>query len=160
MNNLKEKLINTAHAKGICAEGYKRMLCSSDIDAMINYYVDNPEWCMERDFPTLPMLRNHFADISNKGVYIDHTFNGEMLNDLQTYIFHNCNGTINVGLNVDKAIIPMLYLANRCDLKIVGVGDIKPIKPSEVPVYVFGYNEVNATNNEYVKFVIYKQELL
>lgn len=160
MNDIRDSLIHTAHAKGICAEGYKQMLESSDIDALVNYYITNPDWCLERNFPDLQTLRDHFGDIDEKGVFVDKTFNGELLNDLQAYIFHNCKGTIKVGLNVEKAIIPMLYLANGCDLKIVGVGDIKPIKPSEVPVYVFGQNDVSVRDNEYVLFRMFPNKLL
>lgn len=160
MNNLKEVLINTAHVKGICAEGYKHMLESADVEAMVEYYIANPDWCLERNFPDLRTLRNHFADVSNKGVFVDRTFDGELLNDLQTYIFHNCKGTIKVGLNVDKAIIPMLYLANGCRLRIVGVGDVVPKVPSEVPIYVFGKNDYSAKDNKYVEFNIYKHKLI
>lgn len=160
MDNLKEILINTAHAKGICAEGYKQMLESADIDAMVDYYVANPDWCLERNFPTLQMLSEKFADCEDKGVFVGKTFHGELLNDLQTYIFHNCKGTIMVGLNVDKAIIPMLYLANGCRLRIVGVGGIVPKVPSEVPIYVFGKNDYSARDNKYVEFNIYKHKLL
>lgn len=160
MNSIKETLVNVAHAKGICAEGYKQMLESADVGAMVDYYVANPDWCLERDFPTLQMLRDHFRDVTNKGVFVDKTFNGELLNDLQAYIFHNCKGTIKVGLNVDKAIIPMLYLANGCRLRILGVGDIVPKVPSEVPIYTFGKNDVSAKNNKYVEFITYKHKLL
>ena len=160
MNNIKDILLNTAHAKGICADGYKQMLSSTDARAMVHYYVQNPDWCLERDFPTLPMLREYFADESAKGVFVDHTFNGELLNDLQAYIFHNCKGTIKVGLNVDKAIIPMLYLANGCRLRIVGVGDIKPQISSEVPIYTFGKNDYSARDNKFVKFNIYNHDLI
>lgn len=160
MDFLKEKLINIADAKGICKEGHKIMLESADKDALVNYYVENPDWCMERDFPTLTMLRDHFADVRNKGVYIDHTFNGELLNDLQTYIFHNCKGTIKVGLNVDKAIIPMLYLANGCRLRIVGIGEnVPPNSRPAVPIYVFGKNDLSAKNNKFATFKIYKHPL-
>lgn len=160
MNSIKETLINIAHAKGICAEGYRQMLESADIDAMVDYYVANPDWCLERDFPTLPMLREHFPDAGNKGVYVDKTFHGELLNDLQTYIFHNCKGTIKVGLNVEKQLIPMLYLANGCRLRIIGIGDAVTKKPSEVPVYVFGKNDLSARDNKYVEFNIYKHKLI
>lgn len=160
MDSLKDKLINTAHAKGICAEGYKQMLESADVDAMVDYYVAEPDWCLERDFPTLQMLRDHFPDAGNKGVFVDKTFHGELLNEQQAYVFHNCKGTIKVGLNVDKAIIPMLYLANECRLRIVGVGDITPLKPSEVPIYTFGKNDVSAKNNKYVEFITYKHKLI
>ena len=160
MKELKEVLIDTAHAKGICAEGYRQMLESSDIDAIVYYYVANPDWCLERDFPTLQTLSEKFSDYEDKGVFVNKTFHGEVLNDLQTYIFHNCKGTIKVGLNVDKAIIPMLYLANGCRLRIMGVGEVIPKKPSEVPVYVFGMNDVSARDNKYVKFITYKHDLV
>lgn len=160
MKGLKEILINTAHAKGICAEGYKQMLESADAGAMVDYYVAEPDWCLERGFPDLQTLREHFPDCGNKGVFVDKTFHGELLNDLQTYIFHNCKGTIKVGLNVEKAIIPMLYLANGCRLRIVGVGDVAPKKPSVVPMYIFGKNDYSARDNKFVEFNIYKHDLL
>ena len=160
MDSLKDKLINTARAKGICADGYKQMLGSADVNAMVKYYVDNPDWCLERNFPDLQMLTEKFADCEDKGVFVNKIFQGELLNDLQTYVFHNCKGTIKVGLNVDKAIIPMLYLANGCELEIIGVGDVIPFKPSEVPVYVFGKNLLVANENKYVKFKIYQNALV
>ena len=159
-DGLKEKLINTAHAKGICAEGYRQMLGSADVNTMVDYYVANPDWCLERSFPDLQTLTEKFADCEDKGVFVNKTFHGEVLNERQAYIFHNCKGTIKVGLNVDKAIIPMLYLANGCRLRIVGVGDIAPKIPSEVPVYVFGENELSAKDNKYVKFITYKHKLI
>lgn len=159
-NRLKETLISAAHAEGICTEGYKQMLGSADVESMVDYYTANPDWCLERGFPDMKTLRKHFADISHKGVFVDHTFKGELLNDLQAYIFHNCKGTIKVGLNVDKAIIPMLYLANGCRLRIVGVGEIVPEKPTVLPIYTFGKNDVSAKGNKYVEFITYKNELI
>lgn len=162
MNNtaeLKQLLIDGAQGKGICSQGYERMRCSN-VDALIDYYLANPDWCLERDFPDLQTLSERFADIEDRGVYVGKEFHGEVLNDLQVYIFHNCRGTINVGLNVDKAIIPMLYLANDCRMRIVGIGDIKPQTPSEVPVYTFGENDVAAQDNEFVRFMHYKSKLI
>lgn len=160
MKGLKEILINIARAKGICTEGYNTMLNAANKNELISYYVENPDWCLERNFPTLAMLREHFPDVEDMGVFVDHTFHGELLNDLQTYIFHNCKGTIKVGLNVDKAIIPMLYLANGCRLRIIGTGDVVPKKQSEVPIYVFGQNDYSAKDNKFVEFTIYKHKLL
>lgn len=156
----KEKLINAAQAKGICDGGMQRLLASPDVNDMINYYVENPDWCLERDFPSLQTLRDHIPDLTKKGVYVDHAFHGEVLNDLQTYIFHNCKGTIKVGLNVDKAIIPMLYVANGCRLRIVGTGEVAPKKPSEVPIYIFGKNDLSARNNKFVTYKIYENGLI
>lgn len=147
-----------ARRGGICAEGYDKMR-GYGRDKLIDYYIENPDWCLERDFPTLSVLRECFSDIEDKGVYIDKTFNGELLNDLQAYIFHNCKGTIKVGLNVEKAVLPMLYLSNGCRLRIIGTGVLTK-NPSEIPVYTFGENDVSARNNRYVRFRKYANDII
>ncbi len=164
MNNaeIKDRLIAAARDKKICEPGYERML-ASDIDGLVDYYVANPDWCLERNFPDMQTLTEDFSDIEDKGVFVGKTFHGELMNDLQAYIFHKCTGVIKVGLNVEKKIIPMLYLANGCRLRIVGTGDFKPRKESErsvVPVYAFGKNDVSARDNKYVRFIRYKSETL
>lgn len=162
MDNLKEALMESARKKGICLDGYKEMR-TDDADGLVDYYIENPDWCLERDFPTLPFLRDHFPDVGNKGVFVGKTFHGELLNDLQAYIFHDCRGTIKVALNVDKALIPMLYVANGCRLKIVGTGDIIPDKPSRrsvVSIYSFGKNDISAKDNRYVVFNRYENKLI
>ena len=158
MKDIKNDLIRTAHAKGICADGYRQMLESADIDALIDYYIANPDWCMERNFPDLETLREHFANAGNKGVFVDRNFNGELLNDLQAYVFHNCKGTIKVSLNVDKGIIPMLYFANGCDMTVIS--NVKRLLPIRVPIYLFGKNDVTAVSDENVEFKVYKHDLV
>lgn len=159
MDSLKDKLIAEAHKQGICAEGYKQMLESADVDAMVDFYVANPDWCLERNFPDMKTLREHFADVRDKGVFVGETFHGELLNDLQAYVFHNCKGTIKVGLNVDKGMAPMLYLANGCRLCVVGVGPIAK-EPTQIPVYVFGKNDLSARNNRRVTFKVKEHHLI
>jgi len=162
MDEVKQELLAIAHDKQICQPGYKRMLASG-IEELVDYYVENPDWCMERGVPDIATLRKHFADCESKGVYVGKTFHGELLDDLQTYIFHNCKGTIKVGLNIDKGMIPMLYMANGCRMRIIGTGYIKPKKErdrSVVPIYTFGRNDVSARDNRYVKFKHFKTELI
>lgn len=165
MKDIRKILLHTAHDKGICADGYRQMLESADKDALVDYYVANPDWCMERNFPDLLTLREHFADCENKGVFVDKTFHGELLNDLQAYIFHNCKGTIKVNLNVEKAIIPMFYFANGCDMTVdfyqpSSVSSMKRLLSIKVPIYSFGKNDVTAVSDENVKFAFYKHDLL
>lgn len=162
MENLKDKLIDTAKAKGICTDGYGIML-NRDIDGLVEYYLENPDWCMERQFPDLHTLKEQFSDCEDKGIYINKTFKGEILNDKQVYVFHNCRGTIKTGLNLKKRIIPMIYICNGCRLRIVGTGDVKPGKEDErsiVPIYIFGDNDLSAKDNKYVKFNKYEKNIL
>ncbi len=158
MKELREQLIDMAHAKGICSDGFKHMLQSTDTDALIEYYLANPDWCLERDFPNLSFLREHFADIGNKGIFVDKEFNGELLNDKQVYIFHHCKGTVKVGLNVEKEIIPMLYFANDCQMLIVE--DEKDIvHPIKVPMYSFGQNALMGKANSHIEFLVFKNNV-
>ncbi len=161
MGDIKELLMNEAKAKGCCAKGFEDMR-NSDIDELIDYYLANPDWCMERNFPTLEVLREHFSHIEDKGVFVDKTFAGELLNERQVYVFHNCKGAIKVGLNVKDALIPMLYIANNCRLRIVGVGDVLPSRDdlrTEIPIYSFGKNDISARSNRYVEFFHYRNKI-
>lgn len=114
---LKETLMNDARREGICAPGYELMR-GYDRDGLIDYYVQNPDWCIERGFPSLKLLRREFSDIGDKGVFVGKTFDGEVFDKLQTYIFHGCKGTIRVAMDYDNAVIPMLYFANGCNITV------------------------------------------
>lgn len=151
MNKVKENLMREAREGGICLEGYERMRSSSRSE-MIDYYIQNPDWCLERNFPDLQTLATRFADITHKGMYVNHVFNGEVLDSLQTYIFHNCKGCIRVRLNIEKKLIPMLYFANNCDMIIQCDENIS------VPLYIFGDNTIATDNSN--AFKIFKNKIL
>lgn len=151
IENLKIELMHGAQKGGICDEGY-HIMRSRDFDGLIAYYIQNVDWCMERSFPDLQTLTDEFADLASKGIYVNHVFHGEILNDLQAYIFHNCKGVIKTRLNLALKIIPMFYFANNCDLTIECMEDI------DIPLYIFGKNDIKTSGN--AKFRIYKHKLL
>lgn len=114
---LKETLMEDARRGGICAEGYELMR-GYDREELIDYYVQNPDWSIERGFPSIKLLRREFSGIEDKGVYVGRTFDGEVFDKLQAYIFHDCKGTIRVAMDYDNAVIPMLYFANGCRMRV------------------------------------------
>lgn len=150
--------MDSARRKGICIDGFKSMR-SFDVDRLIDYYIENPDWCMERDFPDLQTLRDHFTDVWNKGVFVDKHFEGETFSDKQTYIFHHCTGKINVELNKKKSIIPMLYFANGCKMEVTCSQEENKFAPISVPIYTFGENDVKADDNEFANFKVYRNGL-
>lgn len=160
MNNIpsKEGLMSDARRKGICVEGYAQMRVY-DRDELIDLYIKNPNWCMERGFPSLDMLSSEFSDIEDKGVYVGKTFDGKVFSEKQVYIFHDCKGTIRVGWDMDNAVIPMLYFANGCDITLVGDGKINAL-PIQVPVYSFGENCIEAISDTEVNFKLFDVGLL
>lgn len=152
--------MDSARSKDVCTEGYSELIHSADKGGMVDCYLAHPDWCMKHDYPTLDIIREHFADCEGKGVFVDRNFKGETLCGLQSYVFHKCRGTVRVAMDYDKAIIPMLYLANGCRLRIICDQKENKGAPIKVPVYVFGKNDVKAKDNKYAIFTIYKKELI
>lgn len=109
--------MEAARRGGICAEGYG-LMHGYDRDGLIDYYVQNPDWAIERGFPCIELLRREFSDIEDKGVFVGKTFDGEVFDKLQVYIFHDCKGTIKVAMDYENAVIPMLYFANGCNIRV------------------------------------------
>lgn len=150
MDSLKDKLMLGARTEGICLEGYETMR-ERNLDGLIDYYIQNPDWCLERNFPDLQTLTASFSNIEDKGVYVNHTFHGEVLNSLQAYIFHNCKGVVKTRLSLALKLIPMFYFANNCDITIECMEDIN------IPLYVFGKNRVRTEGK--AKFKTYKHKV-
>lgn len=153
---LKELLMAEARRGGICAEGFAEMRTDS-ISELVDFYVANPDWCMERCFPSLEILRSEFSDCGDKGVYVGRTFNGEVFSERQVYIFHDCKGTIKVAMDYDNAIIPMLYFANGCKIRVECAQPNSPV--IQVPVYIFGDNRIELCMEGDVHFTPYKTDL-
>ena len=153
-----ESLLRYGKLNSMCAENISALKkCKTKADA-VKLYKKTIDWALERGYPTLDFLRQEFSENQNEGLFIDHTFNGEILNEQQVYIFHNCKGTIKVGLNPDKAIIPMLYFANGCDMKVESIDGVR-ILPDLIPLYIFGGNKIIAGNDRNAHFRIYREEV-
>lgn len=151
MDNLKEYLMTLARDNGICAEGYEHMRVS-DFDKLVDYYIQNPDWCMERGYPSLQTLREQAHRVSDRGIFVNRTFSDQRLDSRLVYIFHNCHGRFTTGLNVKDALIPMLYLANGTRLHVDVTEDVV------VPVYIFGDCEITSDTPNRLR--IYKEKIL
>jgi len=149
----KNKALADITAHKVCDE-YSELTsrAKTKVDALA-LYKRGIDWCLENDSPSLSLLRTYKDDCAYNGVYIDRKFEGELLNSNTVYVFHNCSGTVRVGLNVQKRIIPMLYFANGCDMTIVGV----PPAGVRVPLYVFGENNIVADKDDFIEPVIYRK---
>lgn len=134
----KNKAMSDILAHNVCAE-YEGLLSRADSKvSALSLYKRGVDWCLENNSPSIDLLRNYKADCEANGIFIDKHFDGELLNDTMTYVFHNCTGIVRVGLNLKKKIIPMLYFANGCRMKVVGDSPFFV----RVPFYIFGNNEV------------------
>lgn len=157
-SNWKPHLQRLAREHKMCAENRAYLnACETKEDA-IRIYKQTIDWALEEGYPDLDFLRKEFADQQSQGIYIDHHFEGDILNEQQVYVFHHCTGTIRVGLNLAKKIIPMCYFANNCDMTILGVEEDKDY-PDRVPLYIFGKNNIVAENTATTSFRVYCHDI-
>lgn len=158
-NSWKTYLQQQARKHNMCADNRAYLsVCETKEDA-IRLYKQTIDWALEEGYPSLDFLRKEFANMQGEGIFIDQHFNGQPLSEHQVYIFHNCTGTIRVGLNLAKKIIPMCYFANNCDMTILGFEGESDFAPSRVPLYIFGENNIQAKNSPTAEFRIYKHDV-
>lgn len=156
--NWKPYLQRLAREHRMCADNRAYLSACETKEDAIRLYKQTIDWALEEEYPDLDFLRKEFADQQSQGIFIDHNFDGEVLNEHQVYVFHHCTGTIRVGLNLAKKIIPMCYFANGCDMTILGVETADQFMPDRVPLYIFGKNKINATNSNTMEVRIYQHE--
>ena len=138
----------------MCEENRSALEAADSKAAAIRLYKKTIDWALEEGYPDIATLREHFADCGGFGIYVDKEFHGEILDEHQVYVFHNCSGTIRTGLNVEKRIIPMMYFANGCDMDVRGIrGSGRSVR---VPLYVFGQNRISAEQSEDIQCLTYK----
>ena len=94
MGDLNIKLKTEAVRAGLCAEHTDRWNTGWNKAALVEYYKANPDWCLERHYPALTILKEYFNDDDTRqqGVYID-SFVTLRATDL-CYIFNNCKAGI------------------------------------------------------------------
>ena len=148
------QLRKEASAHHMCAENRLALSSIEDKSAAISLYKKTIDWALEEGYPCMETLRREFSDCGVYGVFVDHHFDGEILDEHAVYVFHNCTGTIRTGLNVKKQIIPMLYFANGCDMSVKGLSGKK--LQARVPLYVFGDNRVSSEQSDDIVCVTYK----
>lgn len=145
-----------AARQAVCAEYAELLRRATTKEEMVAIYKRGVDWALENKVPSYQLLCDECADLGDYGLFVDKEFKGEVLTELPVYIFHHCSGEIHVGLNVDKAIIPMLYFANGCDMRVSGIESVSPIK---VPVYIFGENKVLTETSDNIQCTIYLKEV-
>lgn len=148
------RAVREARLKGMCEENFMSLKECGDKISAIELYKRTIDWALECGYPSLDLLRKEFGHYEAEGLYVDGKLHGDLLNRLQCYVFHNCTGTVVADLNIEKKIIPMLYVANGCHLTFKGSG-MEHFSTIVIPIYVFGENNVCTENDENVEFRIF-----
>lgn len=158
LDELKSILLREAEEAGICREGRQRLSDCSTTGDLLDFYTGNPEWCIERNFPTPATLMWMWAhmgeEMERHGVYYRRRFDGEALTGRQAYVLLGCSGTVRTGLDAEKGLIPMFYFADGCDMAVEGAYP-RALLASRVPLYVAQGCHVEARDGNGARFVKY-----
>lgn len=144
---------------GVCEEYSQLVSRAESENQALLLYKRGIDWCLEHNSPSLNLLRDYKEACKENGVFLDTAFNGELLDAQTVYVFHNCKGTIEVDLNVEKAIIPMLYFANGCEVEVRRPKE-STIGCITVPIYIFGSNTIMTEHSDFINFKIYNERCL
>ena len=145
---------------GICRQGRDFLAGLGSLERILDYYVQNPDWCMERDFPSYDTLEKLSLDpecrslLEKAGVYVGKEFQGELLNERQSYVFHRCRGWITASLNIERHLIPIYYFANGCEMTVQG-SDVCFNNPVRIPLYLTASCKVKCEKNRSFYFPRY-----
>ena len=146
-----------ASARHMCEENRLALEEASSKEAAVALYLKTIDWALEEGYPRLDTLREYFTDCEPYGVFIDRKFHNELFIDKPVYVFHHCSGTIRVGLNRTKSIIPMVYVANGCNLHVQASDNLG--LRTRVPIYNFGDNRVIGEDSENLVCKVYNLDV-
>lgn len=132
-----------------CRDGYRELLSCATKEDLIAYYKRGYQWCLEHGVPDIDVIKREFPEYDDGNIFVGKRFNGETIK-VQTAILHNCTGMLNVEMDYEDAVIPMLYFANGCDIQVVCRQKNEP--PIKVPLYIFGENSIDAKDTEDIIF--------
>ena len=159
MSTLNNKLLNDAIGIGLCTEHTEGWNPEWDKSDLIDYYKANPDWCLEKHFPSLVFLKQHFCDdeTKKKGVYVD-SFVTIRATEL-CYIFNNCK------VGVITSSVTRLYFGLDTEARIIvedggdlvidcydkGKIDVELRGDARLMVYKRGDYEINVTGSKNFK---------
>ena len=90
--NIGKEIALDAKKYGLCAEWYRKMLSVTTYKQLAEMYFDGDDWSMEKDFPSLSILRQHKGDILPYGLVVDSTEKFE--NNFRIAFFGNSESEI------------------------------------------------------------------
>lgn len=137
MGSISDDLLELAKNKKLCSQFQKEWV-QKDIHELVEFFKKHPDWCLERQYPSLLYLKKHFdsEEVRCQGVYVDRKVN-ETLSD-QVYIFINCTGYCKVKFDPEKAIFPMIYVSLDSNMHF-------EIDGSSTPIQIYDNSTVTAS---------------
>ena len=171
---LSEQLRQDAILAGLCQNHIDKW-GEMSVEQLIAYYKANPDWCLERNFPTISFMNEHFKtnEVMEMGVYInqkDMKWAYALPKGNNQLIFNNCTGR----LTIDEWSVARIFVGLDSHLEITvkdnaclildyyDTSAIKVINKSKgkVNVYQYGVLAPKLKGNEAIYKLKYNEKTL
>ena len=146
--NIGKEIALEAKKYGLCAEWYKKMLAVTTYKQLAEMYFDGDDWSMEKDFPSLSILRKHKGSILPYGLVVDST--EKFVNNFRIAFFGNSESEISYS---DYAVGNVI-VRHQSKVKIKASGNAKVF----VNLIDEARVEIEATENAEVFIYNYGQQ--
>ena len=141
--NIGKEIALEAKKYGLCAEWYRKMLTVNTYKQLAEMYFDGDDLSMEKDFPSLSLLRKHKGAILPYGLVVDSTEKFE--NNFRIAFFGNSETEISYS---DYAVGNVI-VRHQSKVKIKASGNAK------VFVNLIDEARVEIETSENAKVIIY-----
>lgn len=159
--NIGKEIALEAKKFGLCAEWYKEMLSVTTYKQLAEMYFDGDDWSMEKDFPSLSLLRQHKGAILPYRMVVDSVLE-KFKNCLRIAFFGNSDAEITyTDYSVGNVIV-----RHASKVKIIAFGsskvfinlldeaeiEVEAIEKTEVIVYQYSDKaKINSSGNVTIK---------
>lgn len=109
---MKEQILTMAREAGLCKPWQEKVVQDSSLENLCKMYFAGDDWAMEKDFPSLEVLRNFRGQTEVYGLFTDYT---GMPNNLPKAAFF---GSSNVQLTYTGFSVSQLILRHQTEAKI------------------------------------------
>lgn len=117
---LADNRIITCSGETMCSAYRAPLERCDDAKQAIRLWKNCVDWALQEQYPSKGEILAMFDDetLVESGVYVNKEFNGERIDGHICCVFIGCTGRISTGLNLQKEIIPTLYLSDGCDMDV------------------------------------------
>ena len=143
--NIGKEIALEAKKYGLCAEWYKKMLAVTNYKQLADMYFDGDDWSMEKDFPSLSLLRQHKGAILPYGLVVDSTEKFE--NNFRIAFFGNSESEIsysdyavgNVIVRHQSKVKIKASGNSKVFINLLDAAEVEVIATDETEVIIYNY---------------------
>jgi hypothetical protein len=157
-----QEIILKAKEKGLCKDYLSQFKSDNSLKNLCEKYFIGSDWAIEKDFPSLEILRKVKEQTKQYGLFTDHTDNIENVKKVAIF------GNSKLDLYANDFSVNEIYIRHDSDVKINGnqyaymiiiVLDnskvsIQCLDQSKAVVYVYGNNtKINYVGNVKINYI-------